>query len=95
MQHESPSLSSTTIHSLGSVVAVKHGLQFGPSSPQDKPAWVVIAFAVLRTSEAGQGQEELLDWHWLTDFPIPPDAEDIHVVRRQEGRRWPTGWCPA
>jgi hypothetical protein len=44
-------LSFTTFYWHGSVVAVEHGLEFGPAASKDKPSWLAITLAVLMTTE--------------------------------------------
>ncbi len=91
------SLSFTTSYLLGSGVAVEHSLQFGPASPKDEPPWLVIAFAVLMTAEAGQGIKKLVNGHRFSDLLVSPNAEYVDVVRRQNRRRSTClgVWAPA
>ena len=44
-------LSFTTFYCHGGVVAVEHGLEFGPAAPKDKPSRLAITLAVLMTTE--------------------------------------------
>ena len=52
-------LGSPTFLPLDGFGAVEHSLEGGPTTPEDEPARTMISFAVLVTTEAGQGIEEL------------------------------------
>ena len=78
--HDSETLCFTTIFSFGSVVAVEHSLQYGPSTPEDQPTWWVIAFSVLMTAKTRQRIEELVDCQSLANGPITPNAEHFDIV---------------
>ena len=45
-------LSFTTSFSIGGVIAVEHGLEFGPAAPEDKPAGAVVALAILMPAQS-------------------------------------------
>ena len=45
-------LSSTTSFSIGGVIPVEHGLEFGPAAPEDKPVGLVVALAVLMAAQS-------------------------------------------
>ena len=55
------SLSVTTSDLDRSVVSVEHGLEFGPTAPEDEPAGSVVALAVLVTAQSRQRQKAFMD----------------------------------
>ena len=74
---------------------VEHGLEFGPATPENEPARSVIALAVLMAAETRQRVEEVMDGQILADFPVTPQAQHLHVVRREDRRSPDACWRPA
>ena len=80
-------LSFTTFYSLSGGVAVEHGLEFCPATPENKPTRSVIALTVLMTAETRQGEEKIMDCQVKADFTVSPQAQHLDVVRRKDRGR--------
>src|SRR3990172_12581531 len=72
-------------------VAVEHGLQFCPTSPQHEPAGSVVVFAVLMAAQTRQRETEVVDRHGKANFMITPHAQNFNVVGSEQ-RGGPSGF---
>ena len=54
-------LAFTTSRSSGDIISVEHGLEFRPSSPENKPAGLAVTLSVLVTAQTRQCVEKLVD----------------------------------
>ena len=62
-------LGFTTFYSLSGGIAVEHGLEFGPATPENKPTRSVIALTVLMTAETRQRIKKVMDCQILARTP--------------------------